>query len=136
MKNSMMKKTFGILAIGLCGLTATAVQAGWESDGYGYSRASQTAAFAQQIDARQDRQMERIEAGRRDGRLTRPEVRMLMQEQRDIRRMDRRIRADGRIGRGEFARIDRALDIASRNIRAERHDRQARSHARHPTRFN
>lgn len=136
MKNSMMKKTFGILAIGLCGLTATAVQAGWERDGYGYSRESQTTAFAQRIDARQDRQMERIEAGRRAGRLTRPEVRMLMQEQRDIRRMDRRIRADGRIERREFIRIDRALDIANGNIRAERHDRQARHPARHPTRFN
>lgn len=136
MKNSLMKKTFGILAMSLCGLTATTVQAGWDHDGGGHSRASQTKAYGQQINARQDRQLERIEAGRRAGRLTRPELRVLMQEQRHIRRMERQVRADGRIGRREFERVDRALDIANRNIRAEQHDHQARSPARQQVWFN
>ena len=136
MNISLMKKTFGILAISLCGLTATTVQADWGRDGYANSRASQTKAYGQQINARQDRQMQRIEAGKRTGRLTRAEFRVLMQEQRDIRRMERHVRADGRIGRREFQRVDRALDIANRNIRAEQHDRQARKHARQQTWFN
>lgn len=136
MKISLMKKTFGILTISLCGLTAPTVQADWDRDGYGHSRASQTKAYAQQINARQDRQMERIEAGKRTGRLTRAELRVLMQEQRNIRRMERHVRADGKIERREFQRVDRALDIANRNIRAEQHDRQARSPARQQTWFN
>lgn len=32
--------------------------------------------------------------------------------------------------------LDRALDTASRHIRAEAHDRQARSAYGHPSRFN
>lgn len=136
MKTSLMKKTFGILAISLCGLTATTVRADWNRDGHGHNRASRTKAYAQQINARQDRQMERIEAGRRAGRLTRPELRRLMQEQRNIRRMERHVRADGRIGRREFQRVDRALDIANRNIWAEQHDRQARNPIRQRTWFN
>lgn len=134
MKTSLMKKTFGILAISLCALTATTVQADWNRDGH--DRASRTKAYAQQINTRQDRQMERIEAGRRAGRLTRPELRRLLQEQRNIRRIERHVRADGRIGRREFQRVDRALDIANRNIWAEQHDRQARNPIRQRTWFN
>lgn len=136
MKITLMKKTFGILAISLCGLTATRAQADWDRDGYGHSRASQTEAYGQQIDARQYRQMQRIEAGKRTGRLTRAEFRVLRQEQRTIRQMERHVRADGRIGRREFQRVDRALDIANRNIRAEQHDRQARNPIRQRTWFN
>jgi len=70
--------------------------------------------------------MERIQAGLRNGALTRNEYRTLMQEQAAIRDMERRFRADGRIDAREYQRLDHALDVASRNIRHERHDRQAR----------
>jgi hypothetical protein len=40
--------------------------------------------------------------------------------------MEQHFRADGFIDPREFQRLDRALDIASQNIRAEKHDRQAR----------
>jgi uncharacterized membrane protein YebE (DUF533 family) len=59
-----------------------------------------------------------------------------MREQHDIRAMERRFRADGVIDAREFKRLDHALDVASRNIRAEKHDRQARNAYRPYSRFN
>ena len=80
--------------------------------------------------------MARIEAGMRRGDLTRAEYRRLIQEQREIRATERRFRADGRIDAREFHRLERALDVASRHIRDERHDRQARNAYGDRHRFN
>lgn len=131
MRSNLMKTSLGVLALGL---TATGAQAGWDRDGYGPSSYAyrQTAVYSQQINARQQRQMERIHAGMHEGRLTRAEFHELRDEQREIRAMERHFRADGIIDAREFKRIDRALDVASRNIRAEKHDHQAR-HAYNPT---
>jgi uncharacterized membrane protein YebE (DUF533 family) len=124
MKNTLLKTTLGMLALGLI---ATGAQANWEHDGYGSRQAyQQTQAFSQQINARQDRQMDRIRAGMRSGQITRVEFRELMQEQHHIRGMEQHFLADGRIDAREFQRLDRALDAADRNIRMEKHDRQAR----------
>jgi hypothetical protein len=49
-----------------------------------------------------------------------------MQEQHEIRAMEHHFAADGLIDAREFQRLDRALDIASRNIKLEKHDRQDR----------
>lgn len=135
MKSTLMKQTLALLALGL--ITAGA-QAGWDRHDQGHDRHAyqQSRYFSQQIDARQDRQRERILAGKRAGHLTRAEFRWLRQEQRDIRAMEQHFRADGLIDRHEFRRLDRALDVASRNIRAEKHDRQARNAYGHPYRFN
>ena len=72
--------------------------------------------------------MGRIIAGKRSGSLTRYEFRELMHEQRHMRAMERNFLADGNMIKREFRRMDRALDRASRNIRAEKHDQQARNH--------
>lgn len=142
MKSNLMKKTLGVLVLGTLGLMATAAQANWErgGHGYGYGHAQklayqQSQAFSQQINARQDRQKQRIQAGMHKGKLTRAEFRELMQEQRSIRAMEQYFHADGLIDAREFKRLDRALDIADHNIRAEKHDRQARQTYGHP-RFN
>lgn len=134
MKSNLMKKTFGILALSIMGLVATGAQAAWDHGGQGHKQAyQQTKAYSQQINARQDRQMQRIRAAKREGNLTRRGFRALMQEQHDIRAMEQRSRADGVINAREFKRIDRALDSAHRNI-------QATNHARHSygqkSRFN
>ena len=146
MKSNLMKKTFGILALGALGLMATAAHADWDGaqanrdrgsygQGYGGHAYQQSQMFGQQINARQDRQMERIQAGRREGNLRRAEFRELMHEQREIRAMENYFSADGVIDAREFRRLDHALDIASRNIRAEKHDdRQARN-AHEPNRW-
>lgn len=137
MNHILMKSGLGMLALGLA---ATGAQASWDRDDYGHQHAyvqQQSRAYSQQIDARQDRQAARIQNAMRAGYLTRFEFRTLMDEQHQIRAMERHFRADGRIDSREFQRIDRALDRASRTIRMEASDRQARSvyDGRHP-RFN
>jgi len=130
MKNSLMKTTLGMLMLGSLGLAATGAQADGDRNGHGYRQNEhaywQSLAFNRQIDARQARQMERIRAGLRDGSLTRHEFRNLIHEQHEICVMERHFRADGIIDAHEFRRLDHALDQASRDIGAERHDRQAR----------
>ncbi|KAB2319778.1 hypothetical protein F8A86_07055 [Betaproteobacteria bacterium SCN1] len=120
MNSTLFKKTLSILAFGMLGLTAAGAQAAWGNG------PSAQRGFSQDINQRQAQQMERIQAGLRNGALTRNEYRTLMQEQAAIRDMERRFRADGRIDAREYQRLDHALDVASRNIRHERHDRQAR----------
>jgi len=132
MKSNLIKKTLGVLTLGALGLMATGAQAGWDRGDYGQGHNrhayQQSQKFSQQIHARQDRQMERIQAGKREGYLRRAEFRELMHEQREIRAMERHFSADGVIDAREFKRLDHALDIASRNIRAEKQDdRQARN---------
>ena len=141
MKSNLMKKTLGVLALGALGLMATGAQAGWDRGDYGQGHNrhdyQQSQMFSQQINARQDRQMERIQAGRREGNLRRAEFRELMYEQREIRAMERYFSADGVIDAREFTRLDHALDIAGRNIRAEKQDdRQARYADEPNRRFN
>ena len=130
MKSTLMKKSLGTLALGALGLMATAAQADPQ---HAYQ---QTQAYSQQVDARQDRQMERIKSGMHEGRLSRVEFRELMHEQRKIRIMEHHFRADGVIDAPEFRRLARALDVASRNIRAEKHDRQARHAYGHNPQYN
>ncbi|MDP2029922.1 MAG: hypothetical protein Q8K12_09835 [Thiobacillus sp.] len=96
----------------------------------------QSQKFSQQINARQHRQMDRIQADRRSGSLTRFEFRELMHEQRHIRSMEQNFLADGIIDPREFQRLDRALDQASRSIRAENRDQQARNHHGYNSRWN
>ncbi len=140
MKSNLIKKTFGVLALGILGLTATGAQAGWDRGGYGRDHGGrayqQSQMFSQQIDARQDRQMERIRDGKREGNLRRAEFRELMHEQREIRAIERYFSADGVIDSREFRRLDHALDIASRNIKLVKHDRQARNAYEPNRRFN
>lgn len=135
MKSALTKKTLGVLALGLA---ATGAQAGWDRHERAYDRHAyqQSQRFSQTIDARQERQMERIMDGMHQGRLTRDEFRSLKLEQRDIRAMEQHFRTDGMIDAREFQRLDRALDVAARNIQAEKHDRQARSPYGSPYRFN
>jgi hypothetical protein len=132
MKSTAFKTPLSLLTLGVMTLAAGGAQAGWGYDrefDHGFDRGhafNQSRMFSQQIDERQERQMERIQAGFHNGKLTRPEFRELMREQREIRHMERTFSADGRIDAREFARLDRALDEASRNIKDEKHDRQTR----------
>jgi len=128
MKSTLMKTTLGMMMLGTVVLAATSAQAGWNRDGYGHTGHTyqQSRVYGQQINARQDRQMERIRSGMHAGRLTRAEFRELMYEQHEIRAMEHHFLADGVIDAREFRHLDRALNVASRNIRAEKHDRQER----------
>lgn len=78
------------------------------------------------IDRRQHLQQRRIVQGIRSGELTPFEARQLRQEQREIRHMERRYLADGRLSPAEWRRIDHELDQANRNIWRQKHDYQTR----------
>jgi uncharacterized membrane protein YebE (DUF533 family) len=142
MKIHLIKASLGALALtASLGLITTSAQADWGQQQRGHSDhgnryTQQSRHFQQQINTRQDRQMDRIQVGMRSGTLTRMEFRKLMQEQHDIRTMARHFRADGFINAREFQRLDQALDRASRNIHEERHDRQVRYASGHTPRFN
>jgi hypothetical protein len=79
---------------------------------------------ADRIDAREARQAERINEGRRSGELTWLEAQRLRAEQARIHRMERWAKSDGYISREEARRIEQAQDAASRHIRQEKHDGQ------------
>ena len=138
MKNTLLKKTLGMLALGTIPMAATGAQAHWDHDNYGHGNHAlqQSQAYSQQINARQGQQMDRIQAGMHAGRLTRAEFRELMHEQHKIRVMEGNFRADGHIDAREFQHLDHALNVASHNIRAEKHDHQARLAYGHTPRFN
>jgi hypothetical protein len=77
---------------------------------------------AQQVDRRLDGERARINAGVRDGSLTRHEAGKLRREMHQIRANERRAAADGHISRHEQARLNRQADHLSRRIYRERHD--------------
>ena len=70
-----------------------------------------------EIDARIQRQQERIERGVQRGQLNRMELRQLRREHRDIERMQARAKADGRVSRWEADRLVTMVDRADQHIR-------------------
>lgn len=76
------------------------------------------------IDQREASQQQRIDAGRRDGSLTRSEASRLQQGEQRIDRYEARARADGVVTSGERQRLDGMLDRESRQINRERTDGQ------------
>lgn len=75
----------------------------------------------QPINARQRQLDARIDAGIRDGSLTRREAANLRAEFQDIVRLEARYRRDG-LNRSERADLDRRMDRLSAIIQAERND--------------
>ena len=145
MKSNLMNKALAALVLGGLGLMTASAHADWDRGNYGQGHSygnhyrhvsEQSRMFGQQINARQNRQIERIHAGMRSGSLTRHEFRDLMHEQREIRALEQHFLADGFIDAREFQRLDRALDLASRNIKDEKHDRQERYAVNPYPRFN
>jgi len=76
--------------------------------------------------ARQVNQQARITHGVANGELTRPERKALKAEQRHIRRVKRRAKADGVVTPHEKVRINRKQRRADRHIRRQKHDVQKR----------
>lgn len=114
MKPSFTKTSLGLLTLATLALGAGSATAGWQTPhGQPYLHA---------LEARQDRQHQRIHAGRENGELTRGEFRRLQREQREIRGLARHFAADGLVDAREQRRLDRRLDRASHHIRSARHD--------------
>jgi len=85
-----------------------------------------SAQIWQSINQRQAQLDARIDAGVRDGSLTRQEAVRLRGEFNDLSRLEARYRADG-LSFGERADLDRRFDSLSSQIRYQRNDNQDRS---------
>lgn len=81
------------------------------------------------VNQRQENQRERIQHGVASGELTRRETAHAVQDQRHIRRAERRAKADGEVTGGERARLHHKQNKASRELRRNTHDAQARRRA-------
>lgn len=76
--------------------------------------------------AKQANQQVRIAHGQANGELTRAEAKALRMEQRHIRRVKRRAKADGTVTADERMKINRKQRRANRHIRRQKHDDQKR----------
>ncbi len=78
------------------------------------------------VDARQERQDDRIDQGVASGELNRREEARLEAQQGRIENKEDRAKADGVVTARERASLHRSENRASRNIRRQKHDRQDR----------
>lgn len=81
------------------------------------------------VDSRQQVQRARIRDGAQSGELTRRETANAVRDQRQIRRQERRAKADGTVTDRERARIHRDQNKASRKLRRNKNDDQSRPSA-------
>jgi hypothetical protein len=125
-----MTKTATAIALGaLFSAAAFAQPAGYGGRGGQGGPGAPVVAIAQpgaDLERRDAINNERIERGIREGQITRREAARLREQQARIERMEARARADGVVTERERVRIEVAQKELSRNIRFEKHDRQAR----------
>lgn len=79
-------------------------------------------AFAGREDRRQGMQRARIHQGVKSGELTHKEAAHLRHGERQVRRMEHRAEADGKVTADEAAKIESAQDKMSEEIYKEKHD--------------
>jgi hypothetical protein len=78
------------------------------------------------VNARQQRQHERIVQGVKSGELTRREAGRLREEQRDIRQLEGAYKSDGKLTGAERHDLQHEQNQASRDIYRQKHDEQER----------
>lgn len=80
------------------------------------------------VDNRQERIGTRIDAGVASGRITRAEAKKLHQRERDVQKLERRYKSDGRVTQTERRRLQQDLDKLSadvdRLLHNDRHNRR------------
>lgn len=76
------------------------------------------------IDARQERQAERIDKGVESGQLNQREAARMEKGQARVQKMEDRATADGKVTKGEKRRIEHAQDVQSARIARQKHDAQ------------
>ena len=79
------------------------------------------------VNARQHNQRDRIQQGVGSGELTRRETGRLVEEQRDIRQLERAYKSDGKLTKRERADLHHEQNQASRDIYRQKHDKQDRN---------
>ena len=86
----------------------------------------QSLRLINEVNERQDRQTDRILGGLYEKRITLHEFRRLMEQQNQIRNMERAFLSDGLLTRIEYQKLDAALNAASHNIFREGRDIEGR----------
>jgi len=76
------------------------------------------------VDARQERQQQRIDQGVASGELNQREAGRLERQQDRIQGMEEKAKADGVVTKQERRALQGAQNRASRHIAKEKHDRQ------------
>lgn len=76
------------------------------------------------IDARQERQQQRIDQGVASGELNQREAGRLERQQDRIQGMENKAKADGVVTKQERRQLNRSQDRTGRHIAKEKHDRQ------------
>jgi hypothetical protein len=130
MKTKMIVQTLGLAAV--MAVSAGALAHGDDDYRPGFNGPSfhgqpafqESLRLINDVNERQDKQIDRILGGLYDKRINPNEFRKLIDEQRDIRRMERSFLADGFLTRFEYQKLDTALDAASRSIAKESRDGQ------------
>jgi hypothetical protein len=88
-----------------------------------------SSAWADRSNIRDNRQTQRIHQGIRSNEITRPEVRILKNDQRHIDRAYHGALADGRLNWRERQRLEKMQDHASRDIYRAKHNNVRQRHA-------
>lgn len=83
------------------------------------------------VNARQQNQRERIHQGVHSGELTRRETGRLVEEQRDVRQLERAYKSDGTLTSAERRDLHHEQNQASRDVYRQKHDEQDRPDANH-----
>jgi Skp family chaperone for outer membrane proteins len=78
------------------------------------------------VNARQHNQRERIQQGVGSGELTRRETGKLVEEQRDVRQLERAYKSDGTLTGAERRDLQHEQNQASHDIYRQKHDEQER----------
>ena len=81
------------------------------------------------IDDRQKHQKQRIKQGVNSGELTKKETKRLVKGQAELRRMERRAKADGIVTNHEHFRLHNKANTESAKIANNKHDKQKRPKA-------
>jgi rRNA maturation endonuclease Nob1 len=79
------------------------------------------------VDTREAIQKARIRDGVKDGELTKKEAKVMRAEQRHIKKVEKRAKADGEVTAAERAKLDRKQDRASKHIAKQKHDGQTKN---------
>jgi len=121
----MMKKF--LIASAALAAAAIATAAPASAAPYGYNNQYERTAFSSrgEVNRQQANIAQRIEMGQRTGAISFREATRLKASLRDIARLEMRYSRDG-LSRWEVADLDRRLDVLSRQVRFERHDRNDR----------
>jgi len=88
---------------------------------------SENSTKTRKANVRQASQQVRIAEGVKSGELTRTERIELKRQQRHIRRVERRVKADGDVTAREKRKINRKQNRANRNIRRKKNNSEDRN---------